>query len=122
MVLTEAKKIIKDGLALVFILVVLIVGMFVLDKEIYLAPALEIFLVLYVSFTGWSMFERERQEQAMEYALALPISRMKLFFLKLVVRMTAVFLMFILYHLVYSRYSIHFLLPSYRFVFLCAGI
>ena len=78
MVLIELKKVLKDGIIIVIILMLLILALLLTDKDVYLAPALEIFLVLYASFTGWSMFERERQEGAMEYLLSLPVSRIKL--------------------------------------------
>ena len=116
MVLIELKKVMKDGIIIVFILMLIILALLLTDKDVYLAPALEIFLVLYASFTGWSMFERERQEGAMEYLLSLPVSRIKLFLTKLIIRSLPVAVMLIVYHLVHQQFSIHFLFSTQRFI------
>ena len=114
--LIELKKVLKDGIIIVFIQMLLILALLLTDKDVYLAPALEIFLVLYASFTGWSMFERERQEGTMEYLLSLPVSRIKLFLTKLIIRSLPVAVMLIVYHLVYQQFSIHFLFSTQRFM------
>jgi ABC-type transport system involved in multi-copper enzyme maturation permease subunit len=114
--LIELKKVLKDGIIIVIILMLLILALLLTDKDVYLAPALEIFLVLYASFTGWSMFERERQEGAMEYLLSLPVSRIKLFLTKFIIRSLPVTVMLIVYHLVYQQFSIHFLFSNQRFI------
>lgn len=116
MVFIELKNVLKDGIIIVFILMLIILAMLLTDKDVYLAPALEIFLVLYASFTGWSIFERERQEGAMEYLLSLPVSRIKLFLIKLIIRSLPVAVMLIVYHLVYQQFSIHFLFSTQRFM------
>jgi ABC-type transport system involved in multi-copper enzyme maturation permease subunit len=118
MVLIELKKIIKDSLVIVLLLLALVMGLLFTDKDVYLAPALEIFLIFFASFIGWSMFERERQEGAMEYMLSLPSSRLKLFFSKFFPRLTVISVTLVVYELIYQQFSVHFLWPDYRFVFL----
>ncbi len=78
MLATETKRIFKDGAIIFMVLAAIFTGIAASDQDVYLAPALEIFLLLYASFTGWSMFERERQENAGEYMLSLPLSRSSL--------------------------------------------
>lgn len=116
MVFIELKKVLKDGIVIVFIQMLIIMGLVLTDKDVYLAPVFEVFLVLYASFTGWSMFERERQEGAMEYLLSLPTSRLKLIFTKLLVRIIPVAFMLIIYTVVYNEFSIHFLYTEHRFI------
>ena len=93
MVLIEFKKIIKDSMVLVLLLLTLVIGLLFTDKDLYIAPALEIFLIFYASFAGWSMFERERQERAGEYLLSLPSSRLRLFLAKFFPRLAVAGLM-----------------------------
>jgi ABC-type transport system involved in multi-copper enzyme maturation permease subunit len=116
MALIELKKVLKDGIIIVFIMALLIMGLALTDKDVFLAPVLEVFLILYASFTGWSTFERERQEGAMEYLLSLPISRLRLILSKLMVRIFPVVFMLIIYHLIYKQFSIHFLYNESRFI------
>ena len=116
MALIELKKVLKDSIIIVFILLLLIMGLVLTDKDVYLAPILEVFLILYASFTGWSMFERERQEGAMEYLLSLPCSRLRLILTKLTIRIIPVAFMLTVYHVVYKQFSIHFLYTDFRFI------
>jgi ABC-type transport system involved in cytochrome c biogenesis permease component len=116
MALIEVKKIIKDGLIIFLILIALLFAMIATDKEGYLAPVLEIFLLLYASFTGWSMFERERQEGAMEFLLTLPISRIKLYVLKFIPRLIAVFLVLLFFNIIHGYFSEHFYFPFSAFL------
>lgn len=97
-------------------IVALLVAMLLTEKDYWLAPAMEVLLILYVSFTGWSMFERERQEGAMEYLLSLPISRGRLFMLKWLPRLTAVIVVMIGYHFIHQHFAMHFLVPYYNFL------
>ncbi len=72
MLAIETKRIVKDAAVIFVVLAAIVAGIIATDQDIYLAPALEIFLLLYASFSGWSLFERERQENAVEYMLSLP--------------------------------------------------
>jgi hypothetical protein len=94
---------------LFIVLAAIFAGIFAGDQDSYLAPALEMFLLLYASFTGWSMFERERQENAGEYMLSLPLSRSRLLLLKFLPRLLSVALIL----LVYLRLHHSWRLPSF---------
>lgn len=74
----ELKRILKDSALILGVLAVLLAAIAFGDHDAYLAPALEVFLLLQASFLGWSLFERERQENANEYLLTLPVSRLGL--------------------------------------------
>ncbi len=103
MVWVELKKILKEGIIIVLILTGLMVHIVTTDRDPYAASVIfEIFLLLYASFTGWSMFDRERQEDAVEYLLSLPVSRTRLFFLKFIPRTFSVLLLLGVYLLLHS--------------------
>ena len=118
MLRVELRKILKDSIILLLIVIALPVAMAVTEKDMYLAPALELFLILYASFMGWSMFDRERQEGAMEYVLSLPLSRLKLFTLKLLPRLVAVLLVLLAFNFIHESFAMHFLIPYFNFAFL----
>lgn len=83
MVFVELKKLLKEGIIVLLILTALLGYIFTSDKDPFVPSVIfEIFLLLYAAYTGWSMFDRERQENAVEYLLSVPISRTRLFFLK----------------------------------------
>ena len=109
MLATETKRILMDGIIIFIVLAAIFTGIIASDYDIYLAPALEIFLLLYASFAGWSMFERERQENAGEYMLSLPLSRRRLLLLKFLPRLLSVSLLL----LVYLRLHHFWHLPSF---------
>jgi ABC-type transport system involved in multi-copper enzyme maturation permease subunit len=87
MLATEAKRVLKDGTVIFAVLAALIAGIRFSDQDAVLAPALEIFLLLYAAFSGWSLFERERQENAGDFMLSLPLSRSRLLLLKFLPRL-----------------------------------
>lgn len=97
MLAIEAKRIVKDAAVICVVLAAIVAGIIATDQDIYLAPALEIFLLLYASFSGWSLFERERQENALEYMLSLPVSRSRLLLLKFLPRLLGVSLLLLAY-------------------------
>lgn len=103
MIKIELKRALKEGLVIFLVLLGVLAAMLSTEKDVYLAPAFEIFLLLYASFTGWSLFDRERSEGAMEYLLSLPISRLRLFFIKFAPRLLCVLLMLLFYLVVHSR-------------------
>lgn len=109
MIAIELKRTLKESLAIFLVLLGLLAAMLTTEKDIYLAPVIEIFLLLYASFTGWSLFDRERSEGAMEYLLSLPVSRMRLFFIKFAPRLLCILLMLLFYLIVHSRFEF----PSY---------
>lgn len=87
MIIVELKRIIKEAIIFILILAALTVYILTTDKD-PLIPSIifMIFLLIYASFTGWSMFDRERQEGAEEYLFSLPVSRTRLFFFKFIPR------------------------------------
>lgn len=116
MIRVEIKKLLKEGAVFLFVLLVVFAAMLITDKEDYLAPPLELSLILFSSFIGWSMFDRERQEGAMEYLLSLPVSRSRLLFIKFIPRTVYITIILLLYHFIHSRFETHFLLTFYNFV------
>ncbi|MEN8154772.1 MAG: ABC transporter permease subunit [Acidobacteriota bacterium] len=97
MITIELKKILKEGLIILLILAALFVAILKTDKDSYIAPAIELFLLLFASFSGWAVFNREREEGAVEYMLSLPVSRPKLLFLKFLPRLLMIGGVIILY-------------------------
>lgn len=121
MLATEAKRVGKDGAVIFAVLAALIAGIRFSDQDIYLAPALEIFLLLYAAFTGWSFFERERQENAGEYMLSLPISRSRLLLLKFLPRLLSVSLALTIYLRLHQAWQFPSFLSRADFSVLYAG-
>jgi hypothetical protein len=106
MIIIEFKRVLKESIILFLILVGLLTAILTTDNlDAYLAPVFEIFLLLYASFTGWSIFDRELNEGAMEYLLSLPVSRTRLFFIKLIPRALFVFLMLLIYVFLHGRFG-----------------
>lgn len=114
----EIKRSGRDGFIILTVLILLFLAMMSTDKESYMAPALEVFLLLYASFSGWSLFERERQENALEYLLSLPLSRLKMLLIKFSVRLFFLAVVLIFHFLIHKEYAIHFLLPFIPFFLL----
>lgn len=121
MLAIELKRILKDSIIIFIILAALGAAIVFTDQDDYLAPALEIFLLLYASFTGWSMFERERQENAMEYLLSLPLSRSRLLLLKFLPRLLSVSIMLLLYLRLHQAWQLPSFLSPADFSVLFAG-
>lgn len=115
MITVELKRLAKEGVIIALILVALIIGILWTEKDVYLVPALEIFLVLYAAFTGWSLFDRERSEGAMEYILSLPVSRSRFFFIKFLPRLFSVCLVLFIYMLFHGKFAIFSLIPFLDF-------
>lgn len=111
MIAIEFKRVIRESIIIFLVLVGLLVGILISNIDVYLAPVFEIFLLLYASFTGWSMFDKERNEGAMEYLLSLPVSRVRLFFIKLMPRVVSVGLILVFYMLLHGRFEFPSLLP-----------
>lgn len=114
MLFLELKKILKDSILL--LLVVIPLTLWILNTKNDTETAvmiLKVFLILYASYTGWSMFDRERQENAMEYLLSMPISRTRLFLLKFLPRLVCVLVILGLFLAVHKYFNaIGFLQPS----------
>jgi len=121
MLATETKRIFKDGMILFVVLAAIFAGIIFTDRDAYLAPALEIFLLLYASFTGWSLFERERQENAGEYMLSLPLSRSRLLLLKFLPRLLSVSLVLLIYLRLHQTWQLPSFLNPFDFSILYAG-
>jgi ABC-type transport system involved in multi-copper enzyme maturation permease subunit len=116
MLLIELRKILREGIIIVLILTAVMVHILTTDRDPMAASVIfEILLLLYASFTGWSIFDRERQEGAEEYMLSMPISRTRLFFLKFIPRLFIVLLLLGAYLLLH--YSFDFPSPLERFDF-----
>jgi len=101
----EFKRVIKESIIIVLVLVGLLVAILTTEQDVYLAPVFEIFLLLYASFTGWSVFDKERNEGAMEYLLSLPVSRVRLLLIKLLPRLVSVGLMLVFYMVLHYRFE-----------------
>jgi hypothetical protein len=121
MLVIEAKRVLKDSLVIFLVLAAIVAGIIASDQDIYLAPALELFLLLYVSFAGWSMFERERQENAGEYMLSLPLSRSRLLLLKFLPRLLSVSLILLIYLRLHQHLRLPSFLPLFDFAVLYSG-
>lgn len=106
MIVIEFKRVIKESIIIVLVLVGLLVAILTTDQDAYLAPVFEIFLLLYTSFTGWSIFDKERNEGAMEYLLSLPVSRIRLLLIKLMPRLVSVGLMLVFYMFLHNRFEL----------------
>jgi len=121
MLATETRRIFKDGAIIFIVMAAIFSGIIFTDRDAYLAPALEIFLLLYASFAGWSMFERERQENANEYMLSLPLSRSRLLLLKFLPRLLIVSLTLLAYLLLHQSWQLPSFLPPADFSLLFSG-
>jgi hypothetical protein len=121
MLATEIKRILKDGAVIVIVLAAIFAGIIFSDQDAYLAPALELFLLLYASFTGWSLFERERQENATEYMLSLPLSRNRLLLQKFLPRLLGVSLILLIYLHLHRSWQLPSSLSPVDFSVLYAG-
>lgn len=121
MLATETRRSLKDSAVIFAVLAALVAGIAGTDQDAYLAPALEVFLLLYAAFMGWSLFERERQENAGEYMLSLPISRGRLLLLKILPRLLCASLALLLYLLLHRSWHMPSFLPPADFSILYAG-
>ena len=121
MLAIETKRILKDGVVIFIVLAAIVAGIAASDQDNYLAPALELFLLLYASFAGWSMFERERQENAGEYMLSLPLSRRRLLLLKFLPRLLSVSLLLLVYLRLHHSWHLPSLLSPLDFAILYGG-
>ena len=105
MIVIEFKRVIKESIIIVLVLVGLLTAILTTEQDAYLAPVFEIFLLLYASFTGWSVFDKERNEGAMEYLLSLPVSRIRLLLIKLLPRLVCVGLILVFYMILHNRFE-----------------
>ena len=121
MIAAEFKRALREGAILLCILFLLATAILISDKKDLLAPALEVFLLLYASFMGWAIFNRERQDGAMEYLLSLPISRTKLLLIKLLPRFICVAAVFLLYLLAHRAFSYPTILQPWIFLIFYAA-
>lgn len=101
MIAIELKRVLKDSALILAVLVILLAAIAAGDHDAYLAPALEVFLLLQASFLGWSLFERERQENAGEYLLTLPVSRLGLLARKVLPRLACTVVLLLAYLALY---------------------
>ncbi|MEI6613971.1 MAG: hypothetical protein WCL37_03670 [Chrysiogenales bacterium] len=122
MLATETRRIFKDSAIIFIVLAAIVAGIRFTDQDATLVPALEIFLLLYASFTGWSMFERERQENAGEYMLSLPLSRCRLLLLKFLPRLLSVSLILLIYLRLHQSWQLPSFLSAADFSVLYAGL
>ncbi|MEW6367186.1 MAG: hypothetical protein AB1714_21355 [Acidobacteriota bacterium] len=111
MVALELKRLLQEGAVLLLVLASITAGIVFTRYDDYLAPALEIFLLLYASFCGWSLLDRERRDGALEFMLALPASRVRLLGLKVLPRILCLALVYCLYAVLYSLLEPPSLLP-----------
>ncbi len=116
MILIELKKIFKEGIIIAFILSILAVHTLTTDGDPYISSIIFMLLFLiYASFTGWSVFDRERREGAEEYLFSMPVSRTRLFFLKFTPRFLAVLLVLGCFHLLHHYFDFPLYYPAVDF-------
>ena len=101
MIAIELKRVLKDSALILAVLIILLAAIATGDHDAYLAPALEVFLLLQAAFLGWSLFERERQENAGEYLLTLPVSRLGLLARKILPRLACAAVLLLAYLALY---------------------
>jgi hypothetical protein len=111
----EFRQVLKDSIIILLILAGLSMGIIGTDKDAYLGPVFEIFLLLYSAYAGWSMFARERNDGAMEYLLSLPVSRLRMVFVKLIPRALGAVVMLGIYVLLHNRLELPTLVPPIDF-------
>jgi ABC-type transport system involved in multi-copper enzyme maturation permease subunit len=122
MVPLELKRILKEGLILLLLLALLMVHILTTKRDPYIVSVImEVFLLLYASFTGWSMFDRERQENALEYMLSMPVSRFRLLFMKFAPRLLSVLLVLGAYLLLHRVFEFPAFLTPLQFSILYSG-
>lgn len=116
MVWVELKRVVKEAGIILFLTAALLVYIATAQKNLYIASVMmEFFLLLYASYTGWSMFDRERQENAIEYLLSMPVSRTSLLLMKLIPRVLSVAVILFVYLELHNMFEINGLLTSIDF-------
>ncbi len=115
MMLLEWKRVIRDSGVIVLVLFLLFAALLATDRDAYITPALEIFLLLYSSFMGWSIFERERHEGALEFFLGIPLGKYKLLFLKCIPRVAAALFILFYYWALQEWFAFPFVLDGAQF-------
>lgn len=109
------KHLFRDGIIILLAQLALLAGLLIAEKEIILDPVLQIFLIFYASYTGWALFEKERQDGAVEYMLSLPVSRSRLFFIKFIPRAVVVIIVLAFYLLLQHLFDFPFILDKLSF-------
>ena len=128
MLTIELKRLLRDFIVIVAILLVLMLAIGRIGRADLLAPTMQIFMLLFASYLGWAIFDRERQEGALEYLFSLPISRTRLFLLKVLPRLVAVILLAGVFNLISALQDLPFLLTDMQFslllisLFLCSMV
>ena len=115
MLIIEFKRVLKESIVIFLVLLGVCIAILTTEQDVYLAPVFEIFLLLYAAFTGWSIFDKERSEGAMEYLLSLPVTRVRLLFIKLLPPSVCVGLMLVFYLLLHSIFHFPTLLSPLDF-------
>jgi hypothetical protein len=116
MALIELKRLLKEGAILLLVLTAIMIYILTGNGDPVIPSGfLEAFLVLYASFTGWSMFDREGQDNALEYLLSMPVSRSRLFMLKFLPRFLFVALVLGIYMLLHQVFNFPSFLPQVQF-------
>lgn len=116
MVWVELKRVLKEAGIILLLTAALLVYIATTQKNRYIASVMmEFFLLLYSSYSGWSMFDRERQENAVEYLLSMPASRTRLLLMKIAPRVLSVAVMLVIYLQLHDMFEINGLLASIDF-------
>jgi hypothetical protein len=109
------KGVFRDGIIILLAQLFLMAGLVLAGKEVILDPLLQIVLLFYASYTGWAIFEKERQEGAVEYMLSLPVSRTRLFFVKFMPRAIMILIVLAFYLLLRHLFDFPFVLETLSF-------
>lgn len=112
MLTIEWKRLLRDFAIIVAVLLLLLLAIDRFGWADVLAPTMQIFMLLFVSYLGWSIFDRERQDGAMEYLFSLPVSRTRLFFIKVMPRLVILCLLVATFHMISALQKLPFLYLS----------
>ncbi len=116
------KKEIKDTFREFFVILSLIVVIILLatikNFDFYLIPLLELILLLYPTFSGWSIFSRERKEGGFEHLFSLPIGKLSILLNKLIPRLAAILIVLGIYFPIREFFASFFFFERSVFVLL----
>jgi len=116
------KKEIKDTLGEFTIISVLIISISIIALikgfDFYLIPLLELILILYPVFSGWSIFDREKKENAFEHLLSLPVGKATVLINKLIPRLVSILTVLIAYIPLRNYFAHSFFLEKNKFIIL----
>ena len=106
MLRSECRRVFKDLLLLGLVFSALAAGCAWTDKATSLTPTLELVLLLFSAYMGWSLLDRERQDGSVEYILSLPLSRWGILGRKLFPRLIAILVPLGAYRMIHASLNL----------------